>query len=78
MTLTDSLTYYKHVVPVCKKVTQDACQFFKHFNEDYKDMESFIDEIDELLDETNKFKIAFSICSQMHGPVIKLASLRAL
>ena len=33
---------------------------------------------DMLTEETCKFKIVFKICSEMHGPVVKLANLRAM
>jgi len=37
-----------------------------------------MEEIDLLLEDTNKFKVAFGLCADAHGPVLKQAEFRSL
>jgi hypothetical protein len=45
---------------------------------DYKTIETFVRDIDDIQEDTEKFAAAFSLCSQMHGPVIVQAEMRSM
>jgi len=77
-TLVDALTYYEFVVPCCKKATTEAASFFKNFEKDYKTIEEFVTDIEDVQEDTEKFAAAFSLCSNMHKPVLAQASFRSM
>lgn len=77
-TLVDALTYYEFVVPCCKSATEDACKFFRNFKDDYRTIEEFMKDIEDVQADTEKFAAAFSLCSLMHKPVIVQANIRSM
>jgi len=57
------------VMPVCRDIVSKASSFFKNFNSDYEDFDTFIEDFADIRDDVESFKIGFTTCEHMHQNV---------
>ena len=55
----DSLTYFTKVAPVAQAILSKSSSFFKNFNNDYKDFDTFIEDFKDIRENVEGFKIGF-------------------
>jgi len=67
--------YHHLVAPVCKSVLVTASNFFEEFPDLYTDIETFVENIDFMVDSTNEIVQGFSLTAALHAPVTKQAEL---
>ena len=77
-TVLDAITYFNKVMPVCREILTLASVFFKNFNSDYEDYETFIEDFDDIRLDVESYKIGFTVCQQMHHNVATQAYYRKL
>lgn len=67
---------YNHVVaPVCQNVLADASNFFNDFDNYFGDFEAMKDNIDLILEDSQKICQGFDITKKIHDPVLKEATI---
>ena len=70
-TVVDACTYFNLVMPVCSNIVTKASSFFKNFQSDYEDFDTFLEDFADIRSDVDCYALGFDTCRIMHLEVAK-------